>query len=130
MLWRVVAMREDGSYEEGFYSLFDQDRRLRLQRIEGSPPLRDALLGIDAVRRLARFSHGFYKVHERDGQAWVTDLRMGQEPHYAFSFLVAHREGDAWTPLPPQNLGSRGDTRRGLAWLWERLRGHEMPPPV
>lgn len=130
VLWRVVAIREDGSYEEGFYSLFDQGRRLSLQRIEGSPPLRDALRGIDAVQRLARFSHGFYKVHERDGQAWVTDLRMGQEPHYAFSFLVAHREGDAWTPLAPQNQGSRGDTRRGLAWLWERLRGHEVSPPV
>jgi inner membrane protein len=49
VLWRVVAIRDDGSYEEGFYSLFDQGRRLRLQRIEGSPPLRDALRGIDTV---------------------------------------------------------------------------------
>jgi inner membrane protein len=130
VLWRVVAMRADGSHEEGFYSLLDGDRPLRLQRFEGAPQLRQALGGVAAVQTLYRFSHGFSKVHERDGRAWVTDLRMGQEPHYAFSFLVARRDGDTWTPVVPQNQGSRGDTRQGLAWLWQRLRGHEVPAPL
>ena len=66
VLWRVVAMHPDGSYEEGFYS---------------------------------------------------------------FSFLVARREGSGWTPVTPQNQGSRGDARRGLAWVWERMWGSDVPPP-
>ena len=129
VLWRIVAMREDGSYEEGYYSLLDGGRPLRLARYESSPELRESLRGIEAVQRLASFSHGFYKLHERDGRAWVTDLRMGQEPHYIFSFLVARREGDAWVAGVPQLQGSRGDVRGSLAWLWQRLRGHDVPAP-
>lgn len=130
VLWRVVAMHGDGSYEEGFYSLFDGGRPLRLQRFDGgSAELRAALREMGSVQSLARFSHGFFKLHERDGQAWVTDLRMGQEPHYSFTFRVARREGSGWLPLEPVNQGSRGDTRAGLAWLWARMRGQDVPPP-
>jgi inner membrane protein len=130
VLWRIVAMREDGSYEEGFYSLFDGGRPLRLARYDGAPELRETLRGMEAVQRLASFSHGFYKLHERGGRAWVTDLRMGQEPHYVFSFLVARREGAAWVSVVPQLQGSRGDVRRALAWLWQRLRGRDVAPPA
>jgi inner membrane protein len=130
VLWRIVAMRDDGSYEEGFYSFFDGDRPLRTARYEGgSPQLRESLRNMESVLRLANFSHGFYKLHERDGSAWVTDLRMGQEPHYVFSFMVARREGGIWVPVVPQLQGSRGDVRRALAWLWQRLRGHDVAPP-
>lgn len=130
VLWRIVAMHADGSYEEGFYSLFDGGRPLRTTRYEGgSLQLRESLRQTESVQRLADFSHGFYKLHERDGSAWVTDLRMGQEPHYVFSFLVARREGSAWVPVVPQLQGSRGDVRRALAWLWQRLRGHDVAPP-
>lgn len=129
VLWRIVAMREDGSYEEGFHSLLDGGRPLRLERFEGAPQLREALGGIEAVQRLASFSQGFYRVHERDGQAWITDLRMGQEPNYTFTFLVARREGAAWVPVLPRLQGSRGDVGRSLAWLWQRLRGRDLPSP-
>ena len=84
---------------------------------------------MESGQRLANFSHGFYKLHERDGSAWVTDLRMGQEPYYVFSFMVARREGSTWVPVVPQLQGSRGDVRRALAWLWQRLRGHDVAPP-
>ena len=129
VLWRVVAMHPDGSYQEGFYSLLDDGRPLRLDRFEGRPELRQVLGAVDAVQRIARFSHGFYKVHERGGLAWVTDLRMGQEPHYVFSFHVAQHAGGRWLPAVPQNNGSRGDTGQALRWLWQRLRGVDIPPP-
>lgn len=129
VLWRVVAMHHDGGYEEGFYSLFDGGRPLRLAHFDGTPRLRASLAGIGAVQRLALFSHGFYKLQARDGQAWITDLRMGQEPHYSFTFLVARREGDAWVPVVPQLQGSRGDVGRMFAWLSQRMRGHDLPPP-
>ncbi|MGV3572581.1 MAG: metal-dependent hydrolase [Ramlibacter sp.] len=129
VLWRVVAMHPDGSYDEGFYSLLDGGRPLQLRRFEASPAVRAQLGGLETVRRLARFSHGFYKLHARDGHAWVTDLRMGQEPHYSFSFAVARRDGGGWTLLVPRNEGSRGDLWAGLAWLWRRLLGHHVAPP-
>jgi len=129
VLWRVVALREDGSYEEGFYSLFDAGRPMRFDRFEGTPRLREEIGDLEAVRRLANFSGGFMRLHQRDGQALVTDLRMGQEPHYVFSFLVARKQGDGWVPVEPQLQGSRGDVRRSLTWLWERSRGRDVAPP-
>jgi inner membrane protein len=129
VLWRVVAMHPDGSYEEGFHSLLDRGRPMQMRRFAPPAAQRQALLALPPVQQLARFTHGFYKVQERDGHAWVTDLRMGQEPHYSFSFRVARSDGGRWLPVVPRNEGSRGDVRAGLAWLWQRLRGADLPPP-
>ena len=87
---------------------------------------------MDGVRRIQAFSKGFYKMQQRAGgkYATITDLRMGQEPAYTFDFVVADRNGAAWSPVPAStNLGSRGDLRRGLAWVWRRMLGYPLPPP-
>lgn len=128
VLWRIVAMRPDGSYEEGFHSFFDGDRPIRMERF-GPPAVPPPVRALQPVQRLAAFTHGFYKVQERNGQVFVTDLRMGQEPNYSFSFLVARAFGEGWVLVPPRNQGSRGDARRGLAWVWDRMWGADVPPP-
>ena len=78
---------------------------------------------------MAWFTHGFYKMHAQDGHAFITDLRMGQEPWYSFNFLVARREGDTWTAVSPRNVGARVDLQSGLAWLGRRMQGQDVPPP-
>ena len=128
LLWRVVVMREDG-FDEGFVSLLDRGRPIRFDRFASDPALEAAVRGLEPVQRIARFSQGFYKVHEADGVARITDLRMGQEPAYAFSFAAARREGERWVPLRPENLGGRMDVKRGLAWLGPRMLGEDLPPP-
>ncbi len=128
VLWRVVVMRE-GGYEEGFYSLLDDAPRVRFEAFASDSALERSLQDLPAVRRIAAFSHGFYKVHERGGEAYITDLRMGQEPGYVFSFRVARREGERWVPVTAANAGWRGDVRAGLRWLWVRMRGQDVPPP-
>ena len=128
VLWRVVAMRE-GGYEEGFYSLLDGGRPMRFERFASDTALLQTLQPQWEVQRMAWFTHGFYKMHQRGTQAVVTDLRMGQEPHYTFAFTVARQEGGRWVPTVARNLGARGDARASLAWLWERLRGRDVPPP-
>ncbi len=129
VLWRVLAMRPDGSYEEGFHSLADGGRPMRFERF-GTQPVSREVQAFPAVQRLVDFSHGFARVRSSGGQAWVTDLRMGQEPNYTFNFLIARRDaGAAWNAVTPQNQGSRGDARKGLAWLWQRMWGRDVPPP-
>lgn len=128
LLWRVVVMREDG-YEEGFYSLLDAQPRVHLDAFASDTALYRTLQDLPAVRRVAAFSNGFYKVHEQGGEARITDLRMGQEPGYVFSFRVARREGERWVPVVATNAGWRADVDRGLPWLWSRMRGHDVPPP-
>jgi inner membrane protein len=128
LLWRIVAMHPDGSYDEGFRSLLDGNRPIHWERFS-APPVMESVRALPAVQRLAGFSHGFVKVHARNGDAWVTDLRMGQEPNYSFSFLVAQEQGGTWREVAPRNQGARGDVRRGLTWIWERMWGSDVPPP-
>ncbi len=128
VLWRVVVMREDG-YEEGFYSLLDPAPHVRFERLGSDTGLYRTLQDLPAVQRIAAFSHGFFKVHERGGEAFITDLRMGQEPGYVFSFRVARREGAQWVPVTPESVGWRVDTGRALDWLWTRLQGRDVPSP-
>ncbi len=129
VLWRVLAMDTDGrGYHEAFYSLADGERLPRFDRFERDPALHAALASDWAVARLTWFSHGFYRMREVDGRALIADLRMGQEPSYPFEFAVAVR-GSPWHAITPRAVGSRGDARAGLAWLWRRLHGEDLPPP-
>lgn len=128
LLWRVVAMREDG-YEEGFRSLLDEGRTLRFERFPTDRALERELSGLWPVQRMRWFTHGFYKVHRDDDRASIADLRMGQEPNYSFDFRVARREDGQWAPEPARNHGSRGDVGAGLRWLWRRMLGEDLPPP-
>jgi inner membrane protein len=86
--------------------------------------------GIDGAQRIAEFSHGFYKLHAKHGRRiLVTDLRMGQEPAYVFSFAVAQRNSPPEPLAQVQQVSARPDLARALPWLWRRARGEPLPPP-
>ncbi len=129
VLWRVVAMTPDG-YHEGFRSLLDARPDMRFDRFERGTALREALAGHPPVERIARFSHGFWAMATHGGRVAITDLRMGQEPAYVFSFVVAERRGERLAPLDDTTrVGRRPDLGRGLDWLWRRALGAELEPP-
>jgi inner membrane protein len=128
VLWRVVAV-SGAHYHEGFHSLLDDGRRMTFDRFERGDTLAGELSGIDGVQRIRDFSHGFYKLHEDGARLLVTDLRMGQEPHYTFSFAVAERHSPAVALLPSEQVGSRPELGRALPWLWRRALGEPVPPP-
>lgn len=131
VLWRVVAMSGDGYYE-GFHSLLDTDARMTFDRFERGTALAPDVAGIDGARRIAAFSHGFYRLSEdAAGRIRITDLRMGMEPTYSFSFAVAQRQAGAVVPLgKPLQLGGRpDDVASVLEWQWERALGNRLPPP-
>jgi inner membrane protein len=129
VLWRVVAMTPDG-YHEGFRSLLDGRADMRFDRFERGAALREALAGHPPVERVARFSHGFWAMAAHDGRIAITDLRMGQEPAYVFSFVVARQQGGLPVPLDDTTrIGRRPDLGRGLDWLWRRALGAEVEPP-
>jgi inner membrane protein len=119
LLWRVLAMGDDGYYE-GYYSLVDGSPHLAVTRY---PANRQLLAGLEAhwpVRRLQWFTHGFYAA-QRVGEGIVmTDLRMGMEPDYTFRFKVAA----AGNPHPVPTTPVRIREPRNLAvleWIWRRI---------
>ncbi len=128
VLWRVVAVSGD-SYHEGFYSLLDATPRMQFDRFARGTALAAELQGIDGVQRISAFSKGFYKLQQDGARVSITDLRMGQEPSYTFSFVVAERRSAAVPLAQPEPVGSRPEVGRYLAWLWRRLQGEPLPPP-
>jgi inner membrane protein len=72
VLWRVVVMDDDG-YHEGLYSIFDERPRVRLERHASTAQLLEPLRDDWAVRRLAWFSKGFYRVSEAPPAARVSN---------------------------------------------------------
>jgi inner membrane protein len=128
VLWRVVAMTPQG-YLEGFQSVLDRRHDMTFDLFPRGDRLYDTLRGNWHVDRIAWFSHGFFKMSERDGQAVITDLRMGQEPYYSFNFIVAQRQSPTFAFVPPRVYREQHDLRTGLAWIWRRARGEQAPPP-
>ena len=128
LLWRVVAVAGD-HYHEGFYSLRDAEPRLAFDRFDRGTALAAELQGVDAVQRIAAFSKGFYKLRQDGDRLLISDLRMGQEPAYLFTFDVARRHSPAAALATPVQVGLRPDLARGLPWLWRRMWGEPLPPP-
>ncbi|MBR9857295.1 MAG: metal-dependent hydrolase [Gammaproteobacteria bacterium] len=128
LLWRVLVITPNG-YAEGFISLLDREPPLFIRHEQG----RELYLQWrhhPQVARLAWFSKGFFSMSERQGQLLITDLRMGQEPSYTFSFAVAERgPTQQWQALNiPRQLSERPPMRLAFNWLWRRALGEPLPP--
>jgi len=128
VLWRIVAVDGD-NFHEGFYSLLDRQPRVDFDRFARGTALVHELQGIDGVRRMMAFSKGFFKLEQIGPRVVLSDLRMGQEPGYVFSFAVAERHSPPVPLVPAQQIGARLDLERGLSWLWRRALGELVPPP-
>ncbi len=126
--WRVVVMQPE-HYLEGFYSLLDRERRIAFDRFDRGARFEPELRGIDGFERIAAFSRGFYALREDGARLAVTDLRMGQEPTYTFSFVVAERASPPRALVPTVQVGARPDPGRLLPWLARRIGGDTAPPP-
>ena len=126
--WRVVVMQRD-HYFEGFYSLLDQGRTIAFDRFERGAQLEPEVGGMQGYRRIRDFSQGFYALRQQGQRLLISDLRMGQEPAYTFTFAIAERASPAH-PLPvPEQVGSRPDLGKFMPWLWRRIGGDPSPPP-
>jgi inner membrane protein len=130
LLWRVVALTETRAYE-AFRSVLDGEAPLRFTAIDRGAELRQLVAGVDAVQRLERFSGGATRLAREGDAVRITDLRMGREPHYVFSFVVAQLgpDGRVVPVEPTERTGARIDAGRELAWVWARMWGAEVPPP-
>ncbi|WP_019935469.1 metal-dependent hydrolase [Oceanimonas smirnovii] len=127
VLWRVLAMTENG-YWEGHVSLLDDEPTPFVFQ-----PTDAALLGEwqhqPYVARMIWFTKGFFRLSERHNELVITDLRMGQEPGYVFNFTVAEQDSSGrWQTLSQPRQFSEGHSRTQFAWLWRRTLGQPIMP--
>ncbi|KPK55937.1 MAG: hydrolase [Thiotrichales bacterium SG8_50] len=126
VLWRVLAMTDDGYYE-GYYSLLDDTPQVPVERYPSEPSL---LTGIEdhwPVQRLQWFTKGFYSVSRQGSDVVITDLRMGVEPDYVFKFKVGEVSNPHARPASSQRLDSVRNLDR-LRRLWARISDPAVSP--
>ncbi|MEE4250802.1 MAG: metal-dependent hydrolase [Alcanivoracaceae bacterium] len=127
LIWRVLVITPDG-YSEGFYSLLDGDRLISFDHFPRGMHWYQALQNNWEAARIAWFSHGFFAMSEHDGEVRITDLRMGQQPDYVFSFAVARSDVAGLQPILPISRPARVDISHGFHWLGLRLLDANTPP--
>ncbi len=121
LLWRVVVLTE-GGYLEGYDSLLVKKRPIRFEFYATDNVSLQAASDIWAVSRLRWFAQDFLKTEVRDQQLVLTDLRMGAEPQYVFSHVVAEYGNPHWRPVPTELLPvrfSRGDLDMFIERFWK-----------
>ena len=119
MLWRVVVLTDDG-YLEGFDSLLIDEGPMRFKVYPSDTAALEAATSIWAVDRLRWFSRDFLKVSVEDDLLVLADLRMGQEPNYVFTHVVAEGGDPDWRERPDELLAFEFEDR-ALRATWERI---------
>lgn len=120
LLWRVVAMTPDG-FVEGERSLVADRGPMQFRAYRSDAGALASVRSAPDVARLLWFNHHFMKAEVRDGHLVLSDLRMGAEPDYSFRFAVARREGNAWRPMPVEQMEWPWEASRRLPDLWTRI---------
>lgn len=119
LLWRVVVMTDDG-HLEGFDSLMIDEGTLRFTAYPSAVDAMESAGDVWAVNRLRWFARDFVKARIDNDRLVISDLRMGQEPSYVFSHVVAAHGNPHWKEIPAERLPmSFGD--RALARTWDRI---------
>ena len=121
LLWRIVVMTDDG-YLEGFDSLLVDEGPMRFDAYASDTEALHDASDIWAVGRLRWFSRDFLKAENDDGRLLVTDLRMGQEPNYVFTHVVAACGNPSWIPATTELLPTNFDSGV-LRETWSRIWG-------
>jgi inner membrane protein len=121
LLWRTVAMTDSG-YVEGFYSILDEKDMIHFTQYRSENELLKSLQNEWAVKRLQWFSKGFYKVSLIGDDIVISDLRMGVEPLYFFSFAVGKVGSDDIVAQKPRQVEPpQIDMGKSMSRLWHRI---------
>lgn len=114
-MWYVVAGNENGYYV-GYYSVFDSQRKIDLHFYPKNDSLLNPVRNYDEVKRLIRFSKGFYTMEQWHDTLVFNDLRFEQivgwyqpEAKFAFHYYLQHKSGNKF-------VVQRG---RFADWTWE-----------
>lgn len=119
LLWRGLAM-DDGRYVNVYVSLLDDGAPATLHEHARNLDLADALTDRGLVERIAWFSRGFYSMDRKGDDILVTDLRMGVDPNYVFTFRIGAFRSEIADTTTPVRIAGRQDWSQ-LGWLWRRI---------
>ncbi|MCQ8878040.1 metal-dependent hydrolase [Pseudoalteromonas shioyasakiensis] len=106
LLWRAVAITEQGHYEI-YASVFDVIENIDIDFYPTTNALLTQFETEKPITLLQNFTKGLYGVYQQDEKLIMSDLRMGQESYYVFSFVVAQQRNQQWVTGGYQKLNNR-----------------------
>jgi inner membrane protein len=119
LLWRFVGSDGDRFFET-YYSIFDGDAPLVVDHYPRNLDLLEDLEAHPPVAKLRWFTRGWYAASLVGDDIVVSDLRMGSEPNYVFSFVVAKATDSG--PIPTRDVQRDPEFDRSqLRWVWQRI---------
>lgn len=125
-LWYIVASDSNGIHI-GYYSVFDKTDSIQYASIIRDPHLTDSLKGNEDVKKLVRFSQGYFKLEKENDVVVFSDLRMGQLGGWAdptapfvFRYFLTERKNNS---LVIQRGRMQALQDGAFMKLWERIKG-------
>ncbi|WP_404392657.1 metal-dependent hydrolase [Pseudoalteromonas phenolica] len=116
LLWRAVATTEQGHYEI-YASVFDSVDEVDIRFYKTENHVLDTLSEDQRIALLQSFTKGLYGVYQQDQTYVFSDLRMGLEGFYVFSFEIAKLSESSIKPGDFKQLQNRPPlARAGLVF--------------
>jgi inner membrane protein len=126
LLWRVVALEDNGQYKEALVSLLDEKTDIDWQYFDkGQWPLAQKS---DRVQDLEDFSGGFMRYQEKDSFITATDLRLGLglPTNLLFEYKMAKKDDQGnWEIIKPIYIKNPLPGFDYMKALWLRLFNEE-----
>ncbi|MCE3225717.1 MAG: metal-dependent hydrolase [Bacteroidetes bacterium] len=95
LLYYIVARKDENCYV-GYYSVFDKAPAIKYELFKRNDSLLDPIRNDDEIKKLIRFSKGYYNIHREDSALMFSDIRFGQlggwykeNSPFVFNFNVA-----------------------------------------
>ena len=127
LFWRIVAV-DNGTYYNAYYSILDDTGDdLRFTAHSRNTELLKGLEDDWATGRLQWFTKGFYTLRRDDDHIVMSDLRMGFEPNYVFTFKLATIGNPHTNALAKPERIPVGQDLSGLSWVWQRIWSADVP---
>ncbi|MCC5797381.1 MAG: metal-dependent hydrolase [Methylophaga sp.] len=127
VLWRILVIDQE-SYYEGFYSLLDGKKPIQFARFDLGMESQQLLSDIASYDQMRWFNSGFYSLSRDQDAILATDLRMGAEPNYFFTFKLAQVSGDEVIEVTPEQIRTPQPRVESVIWAWRRIWQSDLQP--
>ncbi len=128
ILWFAVAETDD-SFLIGYYSHFDDDKNIQFEGVRKNHQLLEPFTDVEEVKKILRFTKGYYVVENHPEGLLINDLRFGKitnwetgEGTYVFQYLVRIDDGKITVEEAEKSFEG---TEALLIQLWERINGRK-----
>ncbi len=119
LLWRAISVHDDHYYEI-YASIFDDFDQVSITEYAHSPELLNDIEGEWGLERLKWFTKGLYSVNKIGEEVIFSDLRMGVEGSYVFSFRVGIIKNNKVIPSNYEQIQNRPDIKQ-IPYFFDRI---------